>query len=100
MSESESVFQDESIWDYIKQNPQLVGIQVSERQGLDILNALRDIYDMTEEDVDTARKMMTMLAGVILASAQGHGDSIVNEVLVQEAMSRFDSSVRDMLDEK
>lgn len=100
MSESESVFQNESIWDYIKQNPQLVGIQVSERQGLDILNALRDIYDMTEEDVDTARKMMTMLAGVILASAQGRGDSIVNEVLVQEAMSRFDSSVRDMLDEK
>lgn len=100
MNESENVYQSKMIWKYIEENPKLVGIQVSDKQGLDILNALKDIYETLDDNLEMGKDMLTMLAGVILASAQGQGDKIVNEVMVQEAMSRFDSSMKDILNEK
>jgi hypothetical protein len=41
-----------------------------------------------------------MLAGVLLAASQGDGEQIIEEVLVQEAMFKFDDNIREVLDEK
>jgi len=97
MSESEESLVRENIWDYIKENPRLIGIPLSDNKGLDILNALRDIWIL--KTVDTKNSGLTLLAEVILAAAEGKGNEIVNEVLVQEAMIDIDNSLRMVLDE-
>lgn len=98
MSESENVSNE--IWNYIKDNPKILGLPVSDNTGLDILSAMRDIYEMIQDDPEIAANMLTMLAGVILASAQGNGKEIIDEVIVASAMSEFDSGVKDILNEK
>jgi hypothetical protein len=55
MSESENVWDNpEDFWKHVKSNKKLVGIAVSDEQGLDILNALRDIYLRIDEEPDDA----------------------------------------------
>lgn len=98
MSESENVSNE--IWNYIKDNPKILGLPVSDNTGLDILGAMRDIYEMIQDDPEIAANMLTMLAGVILASAQGNGKEIIDEVIVASAMNEFDSGVKDILNEK
>lgn len=98
MSESENVSNE--IWNYIKDNPKILGLPVSDNTGLDILSAMRDIYEMIQDDPEIAANMLTMLAGVILASAQGNGKEIIDEVIVASAMNEFDSGVKDILNEK
>jgi len=101
MNESENVYQaDETVWDIVKNNPRALGIPISDKKGLDILNALRDIYIENQTNPKAANNMLTMLAGVLLAAAQGDGDKIIEEVLVQEAMFKFDENIREVLDEK
>jgi hypothetical protein len=41
-----------------------------------------------------------MLAGVFYAVADGEGDEIIEEVLVQEAMINFDEQAKGILNEE
>ena len=101
MSESENVWgNDEDLWDFIAENKKLVGLQISNGQGLDILNALRDIYVTIEEDPDSALKMPTLLATVIYASSIGEGQQFTDEIQIASAMEQFDSSMKEMLSEE
>jgi uncharacterized protein YtpQ (UPF0354 family) len=97
MSESNESYLKEDIWGYIKEHPRLIGIPLSDNKGLDILNALRDIYVL--KTVESKNSGLTLLAEVILAAAEGKGNQIVEEVLVQEAMIDIDDSLRMVLDE-
>jgi hypothetical protein len=57
MSESENVWDNpEDFWKHVKSNKKLVGIAVSDEQGLDILNALRDIYLRIDEEPEDAEQ--------------------------------------------
>jgi hypothetical protein len=101
MSESENVWDNpEDFWKHVKSNKKLVGIAVSDEQGLDILNALRDIYLRIDEEPDDAKQMLTMLGIILLASSNGQGEVISNEIAVQAAMEEFDVHMNRMLDEK
>jgi hypothetical protein len=101
MSESDAVYQnDKTIWDFIKDNPRAIGVPISDKQGLDLLNALRDVYLEIDLNSDNAKGMLTMLASVLIAAAQGDGQQVIEEVLVQEAMFKFDDNVKEILDEK
>lgn len=97
MNESSESYLKEDIWEYIKEHPRLIGIPLSDNKGLDILNALRDIW--TLKTAESKNAGLTLLAEVILAAAEGKGNEIVNEVLVQEAMIDIDDSLRMVLDE-
>jgi hypothetical protein len=97
MSESEESLLKEDIWEYIKNNPRLIGIPLSDNKGLDILNALRDIW--TLKTVEAKNSGLKVLAEVMLAAAEGKGNQIVEEVLVQEAMIDIDDNLRMVLDE-
>ena len=67
MSESENVWdKPEDFWKHVKSNKKLVGIAVSDEQGLDILNALRDIYLRIDEEPEDAKQMLTMLGIIFL----------------------------------
>jgi hypothetical protein len=100
MSELEDVSSSNEVWDFIKNNPRILGVPISDRQGLDLLNAMRDIYVELDVNVDSAKRMLTMLAGVLIATSQGEGDKIIEEVLVQEAMFHIDDNIKDILNEK
>jgi hypothetical protein len=101
MSESENVWEnDEDFWNFVGENKRLVGLSISDGQGLDILNALRDIYVTIEEDPESALKMLTLLATVIYASSIGEGQQFTDEIQVASAMEQFDSSMKEMLSEE
>ena len=102
MSESENVFLNdgEEVWDFIREHPRYIGIPISNKKGLDILNALRDIWVANKTSQDKANKMLTMLAAVLVSAEAGHGDEIVEEVLVQEAMMDFDEQAKEILNER
>ena len=101
MSESENVWEnDENFWNFVEENKRLVGLSISDGQGLDILNALRDIYITIEEDPDSAMKMLTLLATVIYASSIGEGQQFTDEIQVASAMEQFESSMKEMLSEE
>ena len=91
MNESENVWDNpEDFWNHIQSNKKLIGIAVSDEQGLDILNALRDIYLRIDEEPEDAKQMLTMLGIILLASSQGEG----------KTMEEFDIHMNRMLDEK
>ena len=101
MSESENVWEtDEELWNFIGENKRLVGLQISNGQGLDILNALRDIYLTIDDDPKSAMKMLSLLATVIYASSIGEGQQFTDEIQVAAAMEQFDSSMKEMLSEE
>jgi len=91
------ILDDFDIWEYIKDNPRLIGIPLSDNKGLDILNALRDIWEL--KTVEAKNSGLKVLAEVMLAAAEGKGNQIVEEVLVQEAMIDIDDNLRVVLDE-
>jgi hypothetical protein len=101
MSESENVSMDdlEGVWNHIADNPLLLGIPLSEHKGIDLLSALRDVYETNKKDQQSAQMLLTLLANVLVAAAQGDGDEVVEEVIVQEAMAKFDRESRKVLNE-
>jgi hypothetical protein len=101
MNESKNVWDNpEDFWQHVKSNKKLVGIAVSDEQGLDILNALRDIYLRVEEEPSDAKQMLTMLGIVLLASSEGNGKIISNEIAVQAAMEEFEIHMNRILNEE
>lgn len=87
------------VWEFIKENPKVIGIPLSERKGLDLLSALRDVYETNKTNHDAAQNLLTLLANVLVASAQGDGEAIVEEVIVQDAMMDLDKSLKGILNE-
>jgi hypothetical protein len=101
MKESNESFKNDSseleMWDYIKDNPRIAGIPVSENKGLDILNALRDIWIL--KTVKEKNIALTILADVILSTVTDSRSAVLDEVLVQEAMLTMDEDIKEILNE-
>jgi len=101
MSELENAWDsDEEFWDFVGENRRMVGLSVSDNQGLDILNALRDIYLTIEKEPDSAMRMLTLLGTVIYASSIGEGKQFTDEIQVVAAMEQFDTNIKEILDEE
>jgi len=96
MNESENAFLNNGneVWDFIKDNPRHIGIPISKRQGLDILNALRDVWVMNQVDQQKANTMLTMLAAVLISAEAGHGERAAC------AYARQDGTIRKPLLQK
>jgi hypothetical protein len=101
MKESNESFQNDSseleMWNYIKDNPRIAGIPISENKGLDILNALRDIWVL--KTVKEKNISLTILADVILSTVTDSRSVVLDEVLVQEAMLTMDEDIKEILNE-
>jgi hypothetical protein len=87
------------VWEFIKQNPKIIGIPISKTKGLDLLSALKDVYEANKTDSSKAQMLLTGIANVLIASAQGDGDTLVEEVIVQDAMLELDKSLKGILNE-
>ncbi len=102
MKKSENAWENEeqdTVWEYIKENPLLMGLPLSENKGIDLLSALRDVYLANKIDQQAAQMLLTLLANVLVAAAQGDGEEVVEEVLIQDAMLEFDEKLKEVLDE-
>jgi hypothetical protein len=101
MSELENVSMDEfeGVWKHIEANPLLMGIPLSEKKGIDLLSALHDVYRASKSDVQSAQMLLTLLANVLVAAAQGDGEEVLEEVIVIEAMAKFEQEAKKVLDE-
>lgn len=101
MSELENAWDsDEDFWNFVGENKRMVGLEISDNQGLDILNALRDIYITIEKEPDSAMRMLTLLGTVIYASSIGEGKQFTDEIQVVSAMEQFETSIKEILDEE
>lgn len=99
MNESESASMNDDVWEFIADNPKIMGVPLTDNKGLDILSALRDVYMVTKQDPEVGMGLLTVLANVLVAAAQGEGSELLEEVTVFEAMIDFDTQVKEILDE-
>lgn len=100
MKESGSALDNqEDFWDYVKEHKRLVGIAVNDKEGLDLLTALRDVWIRIDSDPDDAKKMLTLLASVLLSSSMGD-NSYIEEVKITAAMENFDESIRKIINDE
>ena len=102
MSESENALPlDNSFWEHVEHLDFAIAIPISEDRALDIISALRDIYDtLVKGDLEDAKMCTTALAAILVASKYDKAEEVWEEFSVKEAMSNFDSSMKEILDEK
>jgi hypothetical protein len=102
MSESESALPlDDSFWEHIEHMDFAIGIPVAEDRMLDIISALRDVYEtICEGELDEAKMCVTALAAILVASKYGKAEEVWEEFSIKEAMRDFDTSIKEILDEK
>ena len=67
---------------------------------MNVLEVLRDIYDTIEDDPDEGRKLIIMMAAILVASKDGHADKVWEELSVQESMKDLDLTLKEILDEE
>jgi hypothetical protein len=100
MSESsDASTSNEEVWDYIEQNPRIIGLPITDSKGIDLLSALRDVYMHTKQDPQVGLNLLTILANFLVASAQGDAQEFIDEVTVIELTSDLDTELRKVLDE-
>ena len=102
MSESESALPlDDSFWEHVQHMDFAVAIPVSKNRMLDIISALHDVYEtICEGKIEEAKMCTTALAAILVASRYDKAEEVWEEFSVREAMANFDSSIKEILDEK
>ena len=102
MSESESALPlDDSFWEHIEHMDFAIAIPVSEDRMLDIISALRDVYEtICEGELDEAKMCVTALAAILVASKYGKAEEVWEEFSIKEAMRDFDDHIKEILDEE
>ena len=68
---------------------------------LDIVSALRDVYEtICEGELDEAKMCVTALAAILVASRYGKAEEVWEEFSIKEAMRDFDEHMKGILDEE
>ena len=102
MSESENALPlDESFLEHIEHMDFAIAIPVSKNKMLDIISALRDVYEtICDEELDEAKMCVTALAAILVASKYGKAEEVLEEFSIKEAMRDFDIHMKGILDEE
>jgi hypothetical protein len=101
MNESENALPlDDTFWNHIEHSNFTIGIPVSDNKMMNVLGVLRDIYDTIEDDPEEGRKLIIMMAAILVASKDGRADIVWEELSVQESMRDLDSTLKEILDEE
>ena len=91
---------DESFWDHWHQTKTMVGIPVSDDKMMNVLAVLEDIYDTIDNDTDEAKRLIIMMAAILLATKDGEADAVWLEMVVSESMADLDKGLKEILNEK
>ena len=101
MSESGNALPlDNSFWDHVEHLDFTVGIPVSAKRMMDVLQVLHDIYATIDEDIEDAKRLIVAMAAILVASKDGKADELWEEFAVQESMKHFDKGITEVLNEK
>jgi hypothetical protein len=101
MNESENALPlDDTFWNHVEHSNFTIGIPVSDNKMMNVLGVLRDIYDTIEHDPEEGRKLIIMMAAILVASKDGRADIVWEELSVQESMRDLDSTLKEILDEE
>ena len=102
MSESENALPlDDSFWEHIEHIDFAIAIPVSDTRMLDIISALRDVYEtICDNKLEEAKMCVTALAAILVASKYDKAEEVWEEFSVKEAMRNFDTSIKEILNEK
>ena len=102
MNESENALPlDNTFWEHVDHLNFAIAIPVSKNRLLDVVGALRDIYEtLVEGNVEDAKMCTTALAAILVASKYGKADEVWAEFSIKEAMSNFDDHMKEILDEE
>lgn len=98
-SEDASYNSEPDVWEYIKDNPRIMGLPLSDNKAIDICTALLDVYETLNKDPEAAKTLLGLLATVLVGSAEGQGKEVIEEVMVIEAMQHLDYKLKGILDE-
>jgi hypothetical protein len=94
-------FNDPFGW-YERENyPEIVGIQLTDKVGLDFLQGLYQIYQLLKRNQrEDAMKDAVTLAVLLLASAYDYGQQAIDELVEQEfAEIDIDAAFKEMTEE-
>jgi hypothetical protein len=91
---------DETFWNHVEHVGYSIGIPVSDNKMMNVLEVLRDIYDTISDDPEEGRRLVIMMAAILVASKDGQADKVWEELSVQESMKDLDLTLREILDEK
>jgi hypothetical protein len=101
MNESENALPlDDTFWTHIEHSNFTIGIPVSDNKMMNVLGVLHDIYDTIEDDPEEGRRLIIMMAAILVASKDGRADIVWEELSVQESMRDLDSTLKEILDEE
>jgi hypothetical protein len=101
MNESENALPlDDTFWTHIEHSNFTIGIPVSDNKMMNVLGVLHDIYDTIEDDPEEGRRLIIMMAAILVASKDGRADMVWEELSVQESMRDLDSTLKEILDEE
>jgi hypothetical protein len=100
-NESESALPfDETFWEHLEHNKFTIGIPISDTKILNILDVLKDIYYMVDEDAAKAKEYLTMIAAILAATPMNKAELVWQEMAVTESMRDLDSTLKEILNEK
>ncbi len=85
------------VWDYIKENPKLFPITLGNSKALDLTSFLLDINNDLEERPERAKKLLALLANLLVATSQGMGREFYDEIVVRRSMLEIDFELRRFL---
>jgi hypothetical protein len=101
MSESENALPlDDSFWEHMSHSGFTVGIPVSSNKTMDVMAVLEDIYFTIDEDTNEAKRLIIMMAALLVAAKDGEADKLWQEFAVDAAMKDLDHTLKDILNEK
>jgi hypothetical protein len=101
MNESENALPlDESFWEHWHHTKVGVGIPVSEDKTMNVLAVLEDIYHTVDINKDEAKRLIIMMAAILLASKDDQADEVWQEMVVSESMIDLDANLKEILNEE
>jgi hypothetical protein len=101
MNESENALPlDESFWEHWHHTKVGVGIPVSEDKTMNVLAVLEDIYYTVDQNKDEAKRLIIMMAAILLASKDDQAEEIWQEMVVSESMLDLEENLKEILNEE
>lgn len=91
---------DESFWEHWHHSKVGVGIPISEDKTMNVLGVLEDIYMTIDRSTEEAKRLIIMMAAILLASKDDQAEAVWQELVVSESMLELEDNLKEILNEE
>ena len=67
---------------------------------MNVLAVLEDIYYTVDQDTEETKRLIIMMAAILLASKDDQADAVWQEMVISESIINMDQGLQEMLNEK